>query len=219
VPPVALTIDTEFPDQPATDPLGVLRDQLEVLSRRAVRATFFIVGAWARAHPEEVKTINAAGHHIGNHSYAHCPLPRLSPTEIVEDLTACHDALAELGVESRPWFRAPRGELGDSPVDVLAAVKLAGYRHIHWHAHGHDWQPGATGRQVAEAVLGRVRRRWPRPAIVLLHSWPDCAAEALEQVIAGLESEDAQFLTVDELDWRHAVAGRIRELAARRGRD
>ncbi|MBV8430966.1 MAG: polysaccharide deacetylase family protein, partial [Solirubrobacterales bacterium] len=149
MPPVAITIDTEFPDQPASDPLAALEAILGVLARHRVSATFFIVGAWARTYPDRVAAIKAAGHHIGNHSFSHCPLPRLTPTGIVEDLTACHDVLAGMGIESRPWFRAPQGELGDAQVDAVAAVKLAGYRHVHWHAHGEDWRPGASAREVA----------------------------------------------------------------------
>ncbi len=219
MPPVAITIDTEFPDQPAADPLGALADALSVLAAHQVTATFFIVGSWARSHPHEVTAIKAAGHHIGNHSYAHCPLPRMSPAEIVEDLTACHDVLTELGIETRPWFRAPKGELGDSPMEVVAAVKAAGYRHIHWHASGADWQPGATGNEVAATILGAVHRRWPRPAIVLLHSWPDCTGDALELVLEGLQADGAEFLTVDRLGWRRAVAGRLREATTSRQED
>jgi peptidoglycan/xylan/chitin deacetylase (PgdA/CDA1 family) len=215
VPPVAITIDTEFPDQPASDPLGALGDVLHTLAAHDTKATFFIVGAWARAHPREVTAIKAAGHHIGNHSYAHCVLPRLSPAQIVEDLTACHDVLAELGIETRPWFRAPKGELGDSPMEVVTSVKAAGYRHIHWHASGADWQPGATGEEVATSILESVKHRWPRPAIVLLHSWPDCAAEALALVLEGLHSDGAEFLTVDRIGWRRAVVGRLREATKR----
>ena len=215
MPPVAITIDTEFPDQPATDPVGALGEVLKTLAAHDTKASFFIVGSWARIHPDEVTAIRAAGHHIGNHSYAHCVLPRMSPAEIVEDLTACHDVLAELGVETRPWFRAPKGELGDSPMEVVTSVKAAGYRHIHWHASGADWQPGATGKDVAESILGSVHQRWPRPAIVLLHSWPDCAPEALALLLKRLQSNGAEFLTVDRLGWRRAVAGRLRDATGR----
>ncbi|MBV8431505.1 MAG: hypothetical protein JO244_10105, partial [Solirubrobacterales bacterium] len=134
---------------------------------------------------------------------------------IVEDLTACHDVLAGMGIESRPWFRAPQGELGQAQVDAAAAVNLAGYRHVHWHTHGEDWRPGATPEEVASTILAGVQDRWPRPAIVLLHSWPDCTAAALELILDRLTAEDANFLTVDQLGWRHALQGRVREATTR----
>jgi peptidoglycan/xylan/chitin deacetylase (PgdA/CDA1 family) len=200
VPVVALTIDTEFPDRPATDPLCTLDRLLGLLSARAIRASFFITGAWASAHPERVDAIKSAGHHIGNHSYAHCDLRRLTAQGIVEDLIACGDVLARHGLEARPWFRAPYGALDHSELDVHTAVARAGYRHIHWHAQGDDWRPELSAEAISSSILGDVDRRWPRPAIVLLHSWPDQAPGALELLLEALDPRGATFRTVEELD-------------------
>jgi peptidoglycan-N-acetylglucosamine deacetylase len=215
VPPVAVTIDVEFPDQPAHDPLGALHRQLEILAAREVKATFFIVGAWARAHPEPVEAIREAGHLIGNHSYSHCPLSRLTAGGIVEDLNACCDVLSDLDIETRPFFRAPQGELGHDDVDVEPAIKKAGYRHIHWHARGEDWRPGITPEEVSDMVVSDVEARWPRPAIILLHSWPDPTPQALELILDRFQAEEAKFVTVDQLHWRQALAGRARWVAKR----
>jgi peptidoglycan/xylan/chitin deacetylase (PgdA/CDA1 family) len=208
-----ITIDTEFPDQPAHDPLGNADALLQVLAARRIKATFFVVGAWAQAHPERVRAIREAGHHIGNHSYSHCSLARMTPPGIVDDLVACHDVLAELGIESRPWFRAPYGETAGGSADVKSAIKTAGYRHIHWHARGEDWRPGQSADDVADMILHDVADRWPRPAIILLHSWPDSAARALDIVIDRLGAQGATFLTMNELGVRHAAMGRLREAA------
>jgi peptidoglycan/xylan/chitin deacetylase (PgdA/CDA1 family) len=215
VPPLALTIDAEFPDQPAGDPLAALDEILETLAGREVPATFFVVGAWARAHPDRVVAIRDAGHLIGNHSYSHCLLSRMTAAGIVEDLNSCHDVLADLEIETRPFFRAPQGELGHDDVDVEPAIKRAGYRHIHWHARGEDWRPGISPEHVAETVISEVEARWPRPAIVLLHSWPDPTAEALELILDRFQTDDVSFVTVDQLHWRQALAGRAREVVHR----
>lgn len=211
MPVACITIDTEFPDQPARDPLGVADELLSVLAARRVRATFFITGAWARAYPDRVRQIADAGHHIGSHSYAHCSLSRMTDAGIVEDLGACHEILSGLGVESRPWFRAPYGHIRRDGQELTAAIDRAGYRHVHWHARGEDWRPGCSAEDVAETILTDVAARWPRPAIILLHSWPDPAAAALARVIDRLHAEKATFVTVDELRPRHAIAGRVRE--------
>ncbi|MGH2890673.1 MAG: polysaccharide deacetylase family protein [Solirubrobacteraceae bacterium] len=215
MPVVAITVDVEFPDQPAGDALGSADEVLAVLARHEVRATFFVVGAWARANPDRVLAIRDGGHLIGNHSHSHCPLNRLTEAGIVEDLNACHDVLAELGIESRPWFRAPQGVLEHDGVDVRDAIAQAGYRHVHWDARGEDWRPGCTAEQVAQMTLDDVHRRWPGPAVVLLHSWPDPAAAALEIVLTTLRSEGAGFVTLDQLGWRHRAIGRLRAATAR----
>jgi peptidoglycan/xylan/chitin deacetylase (PgdA/CDA1 family) len=223
MPVASITIDTEFPDQPASDPLGVADELLELLARRRVRATFFVVGAWARANPERVRAIADAGHQIGNHSYSHCSLRRMTEDGIVEDLIACHTVLAELGVETRPWFRAPYGEVTHDPVEaegavkpeIEAAIERAGYRHIHWHARGEDWRVDRAAEDVAELALGDVDRRWPRPAIILFHSWPDSAPRALELVLDRLALKGAEFVTVDQLNRWRAGLGSIRSAATR----
>jgi peptidoglycan/xylan/chitin deacetylase (PgdA/CDA1 family) len=209
----SITIDTEFPDQPAQDPLGMTDEILGVLAARSIRATFFVVGAWAQAHPDRVRAITQAGHQIGNHSYSHCSLARMTQQGIVDDLVACHDVLAQLGVESQPWFRAPYGETAGRSPAVKSAITTAGYRHVHWHARGEDWRPGQSADDAASMILSDVGDRWPRPAIVLMHSWPDVAARALEIVIDRIDAQGAEFLTVAELGVRHAAVGRLREAA------
>ncbi len=215
MPVVSITIDTEFPDQPAKDPLAVADALLDVLAAREVNATFFVVGSWARANPERVIAIRDAGHQIGNHSYSHCSLKRMTEAGIVEDLTACRTVLADLGAETQPWFRAPYGETAHELIDADAAIKRAGYRHIHWDARGEDWRPELSAEQVAEKALTDVHRRWPRPAIILFHSWPDSAPRALELMLDRLSSQGAEFVTVDRLNRWHAGIGRIRSTASR----
>ena len=208
-----ITIDTEFPDQPARDPLGIADELLGMLASHNIKATFFVVGAWARAYPDRVRAMREAGHQIGNHSYSHCSLARMTKQGIVDDLVACHDVLAELGIETRPWFRAPYGETAGDSAAVKSAIRTAGYRHVHWHARGEDWRPGQSPDDAARMILRDVADRWPRPAIVLLHSLPDGAARALEIVVDRLDAQGAKFLTVKELGVRHAALGRLREAA------
>src|ERR1700722_10241644 len=109
---IAITIDTEFHDRPAADPLGALDELLQILAHRGVPATFFVVGSWAGAYPDRVSAIAAAGHVVGNHGYAHCDLTKLTNAGIVGDLGDCDGKLAAVGVAARPWFRAPYGSIG-----------------------------------------------------------------------------------------------------------
>src|SRR5271165_7340723 len=44
---------------------------LDILDSECVKATFFLVGQMAKAHPEVVRRIHQAGHSIGTHSYTH----------------------------------------------------------------------------------------------------------------------------------------------------
>jgi peptidoglycan/xylan/chitin deacetylase (PgdA/CDA1 family) len=194
---VCLTIDTEFPDRPCADPLTSFDRLLEVLAERQTAATFFVVGGWAKANPDRVTAIRQAGHQIANHSYSHCNLSRLTAEGIVTDLNECRQTLIELGIETRPWFRAPFGEMGSDPA-IGRAVERAGYRHVPWNVDSEDWRPELTPEQIADSVFAHLRRPWPRTATVLFHSWPDRTPRALALLLDRLAGKRATFATVAE---------------------
>jgi polysaccharide deacetylase family protein (PEP-CTERM system associated) len=54
---------------------------LEMLARRDVRATFFVLGWVARKHPEIVREIAAAGHEVASHGMTHRPIYTQAPEE------------------------------------------------------------------------------------------------------------------------------------------
>ena len=68
---VWLTFD-DGPDPEHTPPL------LDTLKACNVQATFFMIGMKAERHPDLVRRIAAEGHCIGNHSYHHERIDRLS---------------------------------------------------------------------------------------------------------------------------------------------
>jgi peptidoglycan-N-acetylglucosamine deacetylase len=192
---ITLTVDTEYPDRPCSDPLRSLDELLAVLAAHQTRATFFIVGGWAKANRDRVAAIHEAGHDVGNHSYSHCNLSRMTDEGIISDLAECNQVLAELGIESRPRFRAPYGEMGtDGRID--AAVASAGYRHSPWNVDSHDWRPEATADQIADDVLRQLSRRWPRSATILFHSWPDATSQAVGLLLEQLADRRVAFTTV-----------------------
>ena len=87
---------------PATTPA-----LLEVLRRRGARATFFLIGERASAHPELVARIAAEGHEIGNHTWRDEPTWRLSRGEFRDSLRATRRVLEPHGPVR--WFRPGSG--------------------------------------------------------------------------------------------------------------
>lgn len=194
---VALTFDTEFPDRPCVDPLGNLRSILELLSANRIRATFFVVGCWARTYPAMVIDIAKAGHEIGIHGYSHADLRRMTAKGIIDELTEAHRVLSELGLETRPLFRAPFGGVSNATIDMDAAFGFAGYEHTGWDAHGDDWDGTRSVEEIVQDTIRGIHGRWPKYAVALFHSWPDRTPAALRQVLITLG--DADFLTVGSL--------------------
>jgi peptidoglycan/xylan/chitin deacetylase (PgdA/CDA1 family) len=82
---------------------------LKALADECLRATFFILGRQANAHPQMVRQVRAAGHTIGTHTQNH-PMHRMSPVramaEINTGIDSVGNALGSTGALA-PFFRFP----------------------------------------------------------------------------------------------------------------
>lgn len=193
---VALTIDAEHPDRPSR---GAVEERLlDGLARHAVRASFFIQGRWAQAHPALARRIASDGHLIGSHSHYHARMPLLNAAGLRSDIAASERAIrAATGIDPKPWFRCPFGS-GSTDERVQRAVRAAGYRHVGWDVVGEDWPPERTGADVEESVVSGCLAHGDG-AVVLLHAWPDRTEDALDGIVARLRAAGAEFVRLDEL--------------------
>lgn len=95
---------------------------LELVARRSMRMTVFVVGQDA-ARPENRDAIGAiaeAGHEIGNHSFRHEPwLHRYRPAEIHDELARAEDAIGHATGERPLGFRGPGYSLSADTIRVL----------------------------------------------------------------------------------------------------
>ncbi len=150
-PVAALTFD----DGP--DPIFTPR-LLEVLAAHRTRATFFMIGAAARANPELVRRVADAGHVIGNHSWNHPSFPRVSARARRSQLRACQDALAPHG---QRLFRPPYGHLNTrSQMDAM----WMRYRVMLWNLDTRDWEDRDPG-SIVTRVMSEIRPG----SIILFH--------------------------------------------------
>ena len=145
---IALTFD-DGPNPAVTPRL------LELFERHSVRATFFLIGKFARACPELVKEISARGHLVGNHSDTHANLIFQSRAGIREELVRCQDAVsAALHAEPPRWMRPPYGYR--SPL-LRGEIRRAGMRGVvMWSKICWDWKPQPPERLIER--LSRVAR-------------------------------------------------------------
>lgn len=156
---MALTFD-DGPNDPYTLRL------LEVLARYQAKATFFLIGRYARHHPEILREIHAAGHSIGNHTFSHPNLIFSPAAGLRQELEDCRKALEDAIGKPASLFRPPFG--GRRP-NVLRVARQMGLTTVMWSVTGYDWN--ATS---ADAILNKVRsqigsRRRPQSEIILLH--------------------------------------------------
>jgi polysaccharide deacetylase family protein (PEP-CTERM system associated) len=80
---------------------------LELFDTLGVRATFFILGMAARAHPHLVRRIAEVGHEIGCHGDRHLPVHTQTPGEFAADLSQARATIEELTGQAPRGYRAP----------------------------------------------------------------------------------------------------------------
>ncbi|MGA2098244.1 MAG: polysaccharide deacetylase family protein [Candidatus Acidiferrum sp.] len=110
---------------------------LDLLDRHKARATFFVIGKFARECPELLKETAARGHVIGNHTDAHPNLFWLKPDQITVELRCCNYSIAAATGEKPRWFRPPFGYR--NPWVIPAARELS-QRAVMWTLLPGDWR-------------------------------------------------------------------------------
>jgi peptidoglycan/xylan/chitin deacetylase (PgdA/CDA1 family) len=168
---LALTYD-DGPNDPHTLHL------LEVLAKHEVRATFFLVGRYARQRPDIVREIVKAGHAIGNHTFTHPLLIFKSEAEIRKELSDCQAAISEVTGEVPKLFRPPFG--GRRPA-VLRIARELGLQPIMWNVTGFDWNA-----PPAEVIERKVTSQIRGGNVILLHDGghKEMGADRSQTVIA-----------------------------------
>jgi len=127
------------------------RALLELLEALGVRATFFVLGIAARAHPELVEQVAAAGHEIASHGDAHLPVHSQTSAEFAADLRAACATIEQLTGRRPRGYRAPAFSIDDRcpwAHDVLAAegFEYDASEHDSPRLRGRQRQPGAPHR-------------------------------------------------------------------------
>lgn len=156
----ALTYD-DGPNDPET---GLL---LALLADHDVRATFFIIGNFAKQRPEIVRAIAAAGHIVGNHTMTHPKLSFCSPQKVREEIAGCNAVLEDiLGAPVR-LMRCPYGLRRP---DVLHTARSLGLIPVQWNVTTFDWK-ATTAETIFANATTRIARNQRRGhgSNILLH--------------------------------------------------
>src|SRR5262245_359321 len=96
---------------------------LALFAEREVKATFFIVGSVAKAHPRMIRRIAAEGHEMGCHGYAHQLVWRQTPVEFRRDIRDARGVVEDLTGTEILGYRAPNYSIGAEipwAFDILA---------------------------------------------------------------------------------------------------
>lgn len=157
-----------FDDGPAG--AGRTEALLDLLDHHGIRAGFCVVGREVERRPEVCCRIEAGGHLLVNHSFAHVSPLSLTEEALAADLERCDAAIGKaLGRDhyrSR-WFRPPGGILSQGVQRVLARTgrDLYPITNFAWDIFpfpGNQWR-------IATSLRGDLKRC--RAGVYILHEW------------------------------------------------
>jgi polysaccharide deacetylase family protein (PEP-CTERM system associated) len=85
----------------------VIERLLDLLERRSVRGTFFVVGWLAEREPGMVRALVERGHEIASHGYEHELVGRLGPGGFRSSVRRSKEVLEQIGGRTVLGYRAP----------------------------------------------------------------------------------------------------------------
>lgn len=102
-----------------------LKRTLDLLDRRNLQATFFVVGELAEKHPEIIEDIKENGHEIAFHGYHHEPLWNLDADTLRTEIQRFNSLIGE----KCSGFRAPSFSLSNKTRWSLKVLENSGYQY------------------------------------------------------------------------------------------
>ena len=184
-PYIAMTFD----DGPSPETTPRL---LDILKQRNIKATFFMIGQNAERNPAIVKRILAEGHEIGNHSWTHPQLSKLSDDRVTEEINKTQNAIKDSSGYTPVLMRPPYGAITARQKDWIE--KQFGLNVIIWSVDPFDWKrPGAS--VIEERILAGARPG----AIVLSHDIHKQTVDAMPATLDALAAKGFKFVTVSQL--------------------
>ncbi|MEK4423882.1 polysaccharide deacetylase family protein [Solibacillus sp. FSL K6-1523] len=166
----------------------VTKQILTLLEKYDAKATFFMLGSRVQYYPSLVGEIRDAGHEIGNHSWSHPVLTKLSAAEVTKEFESTEQAIFNAIGQYSTVFRPPYGATNDSIKALLPITS------VNWTIDTLDWK-----HRNANSLLPNIQNSLHNNSIILMHDIHQSTADGLEAVLVYLKNEGYEFLTVSEI--------------------
>lgn len=180
-PRIAITFD-DGPSETYTPRL------LDGLKERNVKASFFVIGKMAEANPKLIQREKEEGHLIGNHTYNHVDISKISDEEAVSEIRKTNQVIEKVTKENVEYLRAPFGSWKKNLIGRMDVFPVA------WSIDPLDWTTENTD-EIVNKVVTEVKEN----DIILLHDCYQSSVDAALRIIDILRKEGYEFVTVDKL--------------------
>jgi cellulose synthase/poly-beta-1,6-N-acetylglucosamine synthase-like glycosyltransferase/peptidoglycan/xylan/chitin deacetylase (PgdA/CDA1 family)/spore germination protein YaaH len=193
---VALTFD----DGPSPKYTGKI---LDVLRKYNAKATFFIIGQEGNLYPGILRREIKEGHDIGNHTFTHPNLEKISPRRALIEINATEHLLESKLGRKTLLFRPPYGEdiEPSTPAQITSLLDISrkGYYTIGLGVDPLDWE-NPPADEIARRVVSGIESG--KGNIVLLHDGGGDRTQtlmALPLILKALQSRGYSFVGVSEI--------------------
>ncbi len=171
-------------------------DILDILKENDAKGTFFVIGKNAESYPELVRREYDDGHEIGNHTYSHPNMNKISVNEVIGEITRTQDIIESITGEAPTLFRSPGGVFSD---ELICKIEELDCKPIlwSWRQDTKDWS-----RPTVEYVVSTVLDNLQDGDIILFHDYNQKGSptpEALKIILPKLKKLGYQTVTVSEL--------------------
>lgn len=182
-PKIAITFD----DGPSAAYTPMLLDGLK---ERGVKATFFLIGQNVEKdnNCEIVRRMYEEGHLIGNHTYHHVEITKVSNETAYQEIVKGNEVIKNITGQEVEYMRPPFGlwqKKLEQRVHVLPVM---------WTIDPLDWATENT-----DEIVNKVVTQAEENDIILLHDCYSSSVKAALRIIDLLQVEGFEFVTVDKL--------------------
>ena len=164
---------------------------LDILDQHGAKATFFLIGSKVSAQADVLRRMHSRGHQLGNHSWSHPELPKLSVDQIAGEIDRTNEAIRQAAGVKPNILRPPYGAVNGV---VLEQLRARGMSSILWSVDTRDWADRNSDIVCSRAVAGA------HPgAIILMHDIHQTSVNAVPCILSALKQQGYSFVTVQGL--------------------
>ncbi len=180
---------------------------LDTLREHDVKATFFVVGRQVEENPDLLRRIVEEGHTIGNHTYDHADMSRLSPGQMRSELQRTQEAVDKaLGhhypmVLMRPPYGAPYFAGSGALPTFKRVVREQQLIPVVWTIDSQDYLMAGDPQGIIRNIIRKdgAGRDEDRDEVILMHDVHPQDAQALPGVLEHYEGSGRSFVNATVL--------------------
>ena len=164
---------------------------LDILDQYGAKATFFLIGSKVSARANTLRRMQSRGHQLGNHSWSHPELPKLSVDQIAGEIDRTNEAIRQATGVKPSILRPPYGAVNGV---VLEQLRLRNMSSILWSVDTRDWADRNSQIVCSRAVAGA------HPgAVILMHDIHQTSVNAVPCILSSLKQQGYSFVTIQRL--------------------